>query len=154
MSLVKKILLAVFIVFIVIQFIQPARNKSGQVLPTDITKSYNVSDTVQAVLKMACYDCHSNSTHYPWYMNIQPMGWMMANHIKNGKAELNFNQFGSYSIRRQRSKLKSIASQIKDDEMPLSSYKLMHVNAGLTGQQKQLIIQWAQTLKDSLTTKN
>lgn len=67
-----KILLAVFIVFIIIQFIQPAHNTSDQVLPTDITKICTVPDSVQHVLKVACYDCHSNNTRYPLYSYIQP----------------------------------------------------------------------------------
>lgn len=151
---ILKILLAVLIALIAIQFIQPAHNSSEQVLPTDITKFYAVPMQVQNVLKTSCYDCHSNNTSYPWYSKIQPGAWFMANHVKNGKADLNFSEFGSYSLRKQQHKLKSIASQITDDEMPVSSYKLMHTNAKLTSQQKQLLIQWAQTLKDSLTTKN
>jgi len=78
----------------------------------------------------------------------------MANHIKEGKSELNFSEFGSYSSRRQISKLNGIANSIKDDIMPLSSYKLMHKNAKLNTNQKTLIIYWAQQLKDSLSAKN
>ena len=126
MTFPKKILFAIGIVFITIQFFRPARNKSNQVPDTDISKMVTTSDSVQAVLKNACYDCHSNNTNYPWYSNIQPMGWLMAKHIKKGKDELNFSEFGSYSPRRQLSKLNGIANSIKDDIMPLSSYKMMH----------------------------
>lgn len=150
MSRIKKIGLAILIVLTGIQFMQPARNKSGQVLPTDMASMYKMPDMVQTILKVACYDCHSNNTNYPWYTYVQPVGWMLANHIKNGKKELNFSEFGSYTARRQKSKLKSIASQIKDNEMPLSSYTIMHKNARLTKEQKQLIITWAQQKKDSL----
>jgi len=94
MGLFKKILLVILIVFIAIQFIIPARNTSGQVLPTDITKTVNIPDKVLDVFKNSCYDCHSNNTRYPWYVNIQPMGWVMASHIKNGKENLNFSEFG------------------------------------------------------------
>ncbi|WP_173820176.1 heme-binding domain-containing protein, partial [Niastella vici] len=94
MSPIKKMLLGVLIVFVVIQFIQPARNKNGQVLAADISKMYSLPENVQATLKTACYDCHSNNTQYPWYVNIQPAGWMLARHIKQGKAELNFSEFG------------------------------------------------------------
>ena len=154
MRLFKKILLSLLIVLIVIQFIKPARNVSGQVLPADIAKIYSVPDSVQRVLKTACYDCHSNNTNYPWYANIQPMSWLLAHHVKEGKAELNFSEFGSYTIRRQRSKLKSIASQVKDGEMPIWSYTLMHKDANLSKEEKALIIDWATKIKDSLTTKN
>ncbi|MFA5820031.1 MAG: heme-binding domain-containing protein [Bacteroidales bacterium] len=154
MSFTKKIILAIAIVFIAIQFIQPAHNKSGQVLATDISKTVSISDSVQALLKNTCYDCHSNNTNYPWYLNIQPMDWLMAKHIIKGKEALNFSEFGSYSPRRQLSKLNGIANSIKDDIMPLSSYKLMHKNAQLSTNEKALFINWAQQSKDSLSAKN
>ena len=154
MSRVKKILLVILVVIIAIQFIQPARNKSGQVLPTDISKVYSLPTQVQSLIKNACYDCHSNNTNYPWYTTIQPVGWMLARHIKNGKAELNFSEFGDYSIRKQRSKLNSIAKTIDDGTMPLSTYTLIHKNAILTKEDKALIIDWANNTKDSLSSKN
>ena len=154
MKPIKKILLFIGIVFITIQFIQPAHNKSGQVLPTDFTKVYAVPSNVQPILQNACYDCHSNNTNYPWYSNIQPMAWMMARHIKNGKEKLNFSEFGSYSSRRQISKLKGIANQIKDDEMPLSSYKLMHSKASITNEEKDLLINWFNKTADILSAAN
>lgn len=146
----KKIGSTVLIVLIGIQFIQPARNENGQTLPTDISKTVFIPGNVKSLLQTACNDCHSNNTNYPWYANIQPMGWLLANHIKDGKAELNFSEFGSYPQRRQQSKLKSIASQVKDDEMPLASYAFLHKNARLTKEEKALIIDWALNAKDSL----
>lgn len=154
MSLLKKILIALFIVFVAIQFIQPAHNKSNRILATDISGVVKIPDSVQTLLKNACYDCHSNNTNYPWYSNIQPMGWLLARHIKNGKMDLNFSEFGVYSIRRQQSKLKSIGSQITDGEMPLSSYKWMHPKARLSAGEKTLIVAWAQKVKDSLNREH
>jgi len=154
MGLTKKILLAIGIVFIAIQFIHPAHNKSSEVLATDISKTVSISDSVQAVLKNACYDCHSNNTNYPWYSNVQPMGWLMAKHIRKGKEALNLSEFGSYSSRKQISKLNGIANSIKDDIMPLSSYKLMHKNAQFSANEKTLVINWAQQSEDSLSAKN
>ncbi len=146
-------MLATLIVSVLIQFIQPARNKSGQALPKDIIKAYSMPDTVQTILKNACYDCHSNNTAYPWYVDIQPMGWLMAKHIKNGKADLNFSEFGSYSLRRQTSKLRSIANSIKDGTMPLPSYTWMHKSARLTTDEKAVIINWMTKTKDNLSIK-
>ena len=151
MKLYKKILLALLIVFIAIQFIQPAHNISGQVLPTDITKTVNVPDKVLDIFKNACYDCHSNNTRYPWYVHIQPMGWMMARHIKNGKDNLNFNDFGSYSKRKQANKLRSIETSIKEGTMPLSSYVSMHTDARLSAEDKKLFTDWVSVAKDSLS---
>lgn len=154
MGRIKKILLGLLIAFIVIQFIQPARNKNGQVIATDISKMVSLPQDVQTTLKTACYDCHSNNTNYPWYTNIQPVGWMMARHIKEGKEELNFSEFGSYSERRQLSKLKAIGNSIQDGAMPLASYTFIHKNARLTKEEKAQIIDWAKITRDSLANKN
>jgi hypothetical protein len=154
MSRFKKIILALLFVFIAIQFIQPAHNKSEQVLPADFSNIYTAPVNIKAILQNACYDCHSNNTNYPWYSGIQPMAWMMRRHISNGKEKLNFSEFGSYPKRRQISKLKSIANQVKDNEMPLSSYKWMHKKANLSKDEKTLLMDWMQHKADSLSTNN
>ena len=146
-----KILLISGILIIALQLIRPVHNKNGQVQTTDISKVITIPDTVQILLKNACYDCHSNNTDYPWYSNIQPMGWLMAYHIKQAKNQLNFSAFGSYPQRRQLSKLDGTANSIKDDIMPLKSYKIMHKSAKLNAVEKSLLINWAQLSIDSLS---
>ncbi len=154
MRLYKKIFSALLIVFIAIQFIQPARNKNGQVLPADITKTVNVPDNVLSTFQKACYDCHSDNTRYPWYMNVQPMGWMMAYHIKNGKENLNFSEFGNYSKRKQANKLRAIGKSIDEGSMPISSYTIMHADAKLSKESKGLIKDWVTKTRDSLLATN
>jgi hypothetical protein len=149
MRRIQIILLTIGILMIAIQFIRPARNQNKQVLLTDISKSVTIPDSVQSILTNACYDCHSNNTNYPWYVNIQPTGWLMAKHINQGKEELNFSEFGNYSPRRQISKLNGIANSIEDDIMPLPSYRFMHKNARLSENEKSLVIRWIQNTEDS-----
>lgn len=146
MSRLKQILLAILVVFIVIQFIQPVRNKSGQVLSTDISNTYSIPENVYTLLKNACYDCHSNNTNYPFYSYVQPIRWIMESDIKKGKEKLNFSEFGTYSSRRRNSKWIDIEKRIKDGTMPLSSYKLMHKNARLTIDEKKLIYDWIEKI--------
>jgi hypothetical protein len=150
----KKISVLVFLLLVVIQFIRPPRNRSAKIMPTDITKMYDMPDTLRIYFRTACYDCHSNETNYPWYSNIQPVGWVLANHIEKGKHDLNFSEFGSYSIRKQQSKLQAIANSIHDGTMPLSSYTIFHRNTRLTDDVKASIIDWANKIKDSLKLKN
>jgi hypothetical protein len=150
MKLLRKILLGLLVMLILIQFIQTPRNKSNELRSTDLTKTFSVPQDVLNILKTACYDCHSNNTNYPWYSKVQPLGWLLANHIKEGKAELNFNEFGSYSMRRQTSKLNAIANSIKDGSMPLGSYILLHKNARLSDEENASLIDWAAGTKDSL----
>lgn len=144
---IRKIAIIGLIIFLLMQLYQPARNLDyGQVLPVHIEKVYSIPSNVHDILTTSCYDCHSNNTHYPWYSYIQPARAFMDSHIKDGKKDLNFSEFGNYSKRKQQSKLKAIAKEIKSGEMPLSSYTLIHKNAILTDIQKQEIITWINTL--------
>lgn len=138
------------IISICIQFIQPLRNQSDVVPATHIERVYTVPQNVKTILAQSCYDCHSNNTRYPWYSRIQPGAWYMAEHIKKGKEELNFSEFGEYSARRQRNKFRAMAGQVKDGEMPLSSYTLIHRNAVLSPRDKQVLIAWFSTMEDSI----
>jgi hypothetical protein len=97
---------------------------------------------VSASLKKACYDCHSNSSQYPWYNNIQPVAWWLQHHIDEGKSALNFNEFTTYSLKKQDHKLEEIAEAITDGWMPLKPYKLAHSESQLSEEEKKAIIQW------------
>jgi hypothetical protein len=152
---IKKILTSGFIIFLLIQFYQPARNLDyGQVFAVHITKLYNVPSNVKTILHTSCYDCHSNNTGYPWYSYIQPVRMFMDNHIKEGKENLNFSEIGNYSERKQVNKLERIVKQIKADEMPLASYTLIHKNAVLTQENKKVLINWVERTRDSIAAQN
>lgn len=125
-----------------VQFIRPEQNNKSNPSAIAITKMITVPANVQIILKKACYDCHSNHTDYPWYSNIQPIAWVLNNHIKEGKSNINFSEFGSYSARRQKSKLSAVADAIKDKTMPLASYTFIHREARLSEKQKKLVTNW------------
>ena len=143
-----KLVLVIFIgVLFIIQFYQPARNLDKNILtPLHISETMDVPVNVMQILKSSCFDCHSNNTNYPWYSYIQPVRSIMERHIKNGKENLNFSEFGSYSRRKQDNKLDRIAKQIKSNEMPLPSYLLIHSDAKLSEIEKTEIINWINDL--------
>jgi hypothetical protein len=153
MSLIKKILVVLVIAIIGIQFLRPSPNERSLVKTSDISMVVRVPDTVMILLKNACYDCHSYYTNYPWYSNIQPIGWLISSHIQKAKNELNFSEFGNYSQRRQVSKLEGMANSIKDDIMPLKAYKLMHKTAQLSTIEKSVLINWVNQSIDSVQIK-
>lgn len=142
----RKIALSMLLILIVIQFFQPQKNQSSELLAADITKVTNVPDDVLHILKTSCYDCHSNNTVYPWYNNLQPVAWWLNNHIKEGKERLNFSEFGNYTFDKSRKKLRGIAREIEEGEMPLTSYTVIHRNAILDEAQKNLVINWAENV--------
>lgn len=139
--------LAVLVVAIVlvIQVIPVERNVSTVPPGQSFEKTEKVPANVAAILKVSCYDCHSNNTRYPWYSELQPGAYFMAQHIKEGKEELNLDEFNNYSKRRKKAKIKSIISQIEKEEMPLKSYLLLHPDAGLTPNKKKVLLQFFQS---------
>ncbi|WJJ96417.1 heme-binding domain-containing protein [Algibacter luteus] len=150
MKAVKIIAIVLLVAFVGIQFMPVERNQSDGVPKTDFMLVNDVPSDIKNKLQVSCYDCHSNNTQYPWYNKVQPVAWFLEDHIKEGKAELNFNEWADYSDRRKKSKLKSIISQIRDDEMPLTSYTLIHGEAKFSENDKKEITQWLERLMDSI----
>lgn len=148
--MVKKILLLLLLVFVIIQFFKPAKNISATASTANITDYYTTSDEVKTLLKDACYDCHSNNTEYPWYSNIQPLSWVLSNHVVKGKKKFNFDDFMNYSQKRKDHKLDELVDEIKEGEMPLKPYSLLHKEARLTDVQKQQIIDWANNVRTQI----
>lgn len=132
-------------IVLVIQVIPVERNVSTVPPGQSFEKTEKVPANVAAILKVSCYDCHSNNTRYPWYSELQPGAYFMAQHIKEGKEELNLDEFNDYSKRRKKAKIKSIISQIEKEEMPLKSYLLLHPDAGLTPNKKKVLLQFFQS---------
>lgn len=150
MKVLKIIAWIALIAFVVIQFFPMDYNQSETLPQTDFMLVNKVPATVEKSLQVSCYDCHSNYTKYPWYNKVQPVAWFLEDHIKEGKAELNFNEWDSLSSRRKTSKLRSIIKQIESGEMPLDSYTLIHRDAKFSKEETEEIINWVTQLKDSL----
>jgi Haem-binding domain len=149
----RKLALLLLAALIIIQFFRPAKNIGSTMSSNDISKAWPVPPNVDTILQASCYDCHSNNTRYPWYFNIQPVAWWLNDHILEGKKEINFSEFASYRVRRQYKKMEEIIEQVKEDEMPLYSYTLLHRNAGLSKDQKLSLTSWAAAIRDSIKVK-
>jgi hypothetical protein len=143
MKIIKKIAVVLLLVLIAIQFYRPARNTAqGDHTAIFITET-NPPEDVNLILKNTCYDCHSNNTRYPWYNNIVPVSYWLADHVKHAKEELNFSAWENYSSKKKSHKLEEVVEVIEESEMPLKEYTWTHAEAKLTDAQKQAIIKWA-----------
>lgn len=149
-NIIKKILIGVVILFVVIQFFRPEKNIATADSPNAIGLHYPVPEDVNALLRTSCTDCHSNNTRYPWYSNIQPVAWWLQDHVDEGKRKFNFDEFNSYDAKKKQKKLKEVVEMIEEDEMPLTSYTLIHRTAALSAQDKAKIIAWAKALQVSI----
>ena len=147
--MIKKILIGLLVIFVVMQAFRPEKNLSGDV-SKDVSTFYPVPENVQAILNRSCADCHSNKTNYPWYAEVQPVAWWLNDHVTDGKKHFNLNNFGNWRIAMQNHKLEELIEQVKEGEMPMESYTLIHKDAKLSEDDKTLLVGWAQGIMDSL----
>jgi mono/diheme cytochrome c family protein len=146
MKKLLKIVFIVIVVFLVVaQFIRPSQVNP----PIDPTKTLAanapVPANIQQMFDRSCNDCHSNRTVYPWYSNVAPVSWLLADDIKDGRREVNFSEWGNYTQKRRLRKLKEICDQVKERDMPLKKYLPLHPDAKLSDADRAAICAWAQT---------
>ena len=145
--MVRKIFIALLVILVIIQFIRPEKNISAETVTAgDVSKVHSIPDNVHQLLIKKCYDCHSNNTAYPWYSNIQPVGWWLANHVEEGKGELNFSEFSVYDKKKADHKLEELIEVAEEGTMRLKSYTLLHPETKLTAEDKELIVGWVNSL--------
>ena len=151
--MLKKIALGLLAVFAVMQFFRPDKNLAAAAPfagPDDITALLPPPPDVRATLAAACYDCHSDHTRYPWYAAVQPLAWWLADHVKDGRRELNFSRFATYSKQRQLDRLGAVADEVRERKMPLSSYTWTHGDAQLTEPQVAALAAWAEAAAEKI----
>jgi Haem-binding domain len=153
MKYVKVFFLFLLGAFLIMQLIaRPKKNinKGPEATANHISKIIPVPENIAGILKRACNDCHSNNTNYPWYANIMPVGWILDNHVKDGKKELNFDEFATYKSKRQSKKLDEVADEVKEGKMPIGNYTKLHKEARLTEEEKNALINWAMAAKNTI----
>ena len=137
-----KFSIGIIVLLVLIQFVPVKKNQGVSEDGMDIFSYYNVdeNDSAVKVIKSSCYDCHSNTTAYPWYNNIAPVSWYLAKHINNGKKHLNFTEWDYMDDPKKEHKIEECIEMITEDEMPLTSYTLVHRDAKLSSEEKALLL--------------
>jgi hypothetical protein len=98
---------------------------------------------VKAVLRRACYDCHSNETAWPWYSRLAPLSWRLARDVREGRAALNFSTWNRYGTQEQVEKLRMSWVYETEGQMPPWFYLPAHRDAQLSAKDRALLRQWA-----------
>ncbi|KAA2216830.1 MULTISPECIES: heme-binding domain-containing protein [Maribacter] len=143
MKLIRKILIGLLVVFIAIQFYRPEKNLSKENDTAMFLRETNPPEEVRDILQNSCFDCHSNNTVYPWYNNIAPVSFWLADHIEEGKSELNFSEWETYSDKKKDHKLEELYEETERRSMPLKEYTWTHKEAKLTEAQIEAVVKWA-----------
>ena len=153
MKALKWILLALAAAAVIVQFIRPEKNISKDTTPFSLAQHYPVPPSIQLVLQRSCNDCHTNNTVYPWYAEIQPLGWWLNKHIRDGKRGVNFDEYAGYRLMKQYHRFNDIIEQLQEAKMPLPSYLLIHGYAKVSEGEKNEIVQWCTAMRDSMKAK-
>jgi hypothetical protein len=149
----KKIGLSIIVLAVLIQFIRPSKNTGEAEGKNDLSHSVTIPDTIRTILKVACYDCHSDHTDYRWYHEIMPVGWWLSAHVEDGKKHLNFSQFRLYNDKKKDHKLEEIAEEVEHGEMPLGSYTWLHKDAKLSEEQIKMLKAWVEQQRQEIKSK-
>ena len=143
----KNIGIALVLILIISQFFRIDKTNATFDNNNDFIAMNKPSEEVATILKTSCYDCHSNTTVYPWYTNIAPVSWWIKDHVNEGSHHLNFSIWGTYKTKKQDHKLEECVGEVEEGEMPLSSYTLMHGNATLSKEQQKLLADWFNSIR-------
>lgn len=146
----KIVVVVLFAAFIVLQFYRPDRTAPPVVEAETLEASAQIPENVEAILTRSCSDCHTNKTNYPWYSQIAPVSLFLANHISEGRRNLNFSIWNTYETNRKRRKLDQICEQVTEKEMPLPSYLWIHWSSKLSDEDIRTLCDWADKEKARL----
>lgn len=141
-KVLKYALMVIAVGLVVIQFINRPEKINEPVSENDIIENLNVNPEMAGMLKAACYDCHSNQPKYPWYASVAPISWEIAEHIEEGRDELNFSEWATFTARRRDHKLEEIIELVESGEMPMPNYVRMHSEAKLYSDQVEMLKNW------------
>ena len=116
---------------VVIQFVPYGRDHTNPPVTQDAP--WPSAEARQLAVR-ACYDCHSNETRWPWYSNVAPMSWFVQDHIDDGRNNLNFSEWD------RPQDTDELAESVREGEMPLRSYLVLHSSARLSGAEREELL--------------
>lgn len=117
------------LLFAVIQIVPYGHSRTNP--PVSAEPAWDNPDTRELARK-ACFDCHSNETEWPLYSRLAPVSWLVQRDVQEGRAHLNFSEWN-----RPQKEADEAAEVVREGEMPMPIYQLMHAHARLSDQDRQ-----------------
>lgn len=142
-KVVKIAVIVLVLSFAALQFVRPNFTNPPVVESETVAASTSVPHDVQSILARSCNDCHSNTSKFPWYSQVSPFSWFLADHIEDGRHDLNFDSWNTYNREKKMHKLDEICEQVEKGFMPLGEYLWLHREAVMTEADKTILCDWA-----------
>ena len=146
----KWAVIAIGVALILIQIIRPDRTNPEFDRTKDFASVPGADTAIAALLRRACYDCHSFESSWPWYSNVAPVSWVVVDDVQEGRRHVNFSLWGKYPPSRRAQSLDDIHDQITLHNMPLPKYLLLHPEARLTQAERDSVVAWADREREKL----
>lgn len=142
----KKLAITAVGLMAVIQFVPAAPPKSNPSFDASrgFERVMQPSVEVSAILKRACYDCHSNETVWPAYSYVAPVSWLVQKHVADGRRHLNFSEWllPTEAAFTDWNGFEKICTEINTGNMPMAGYVKLHPAAMLTELDKKTVCGW------------
>lgn len=138
----KRVLVAGALVALLLSaslLIKPVHN-----LP--VTHPMQAPPEVTAVLRRACYDCHSNETRLNWLDKMAPASFLVAKDVNTARSRFNFSTWDTLSLADQQGKMWEMVNMVLNGKMPLATYTALHPEARLSEQDIAVLKKYAQDI--------
>lgn len=110
-----------------------------------VTGDLDAPAPVKAILKAACYDCHSNETTWPWYSRVAPVSWLVARDVRSGRRHVNFSTWDQYDADRRYAIARRALKEVQRGKMPPWFYVIKHPDGKMTPEKQAVLEAWAKT---------
>jgi Haem-binding domain len=123
----------------------PARTNPPVIASHTLQGATHVPAHVDALLRRACMDCHSNETRWPWYSRVAPLSWDVAADVARARKAMNLSEWAVRTQQRPAAAIGTLTAMcagVQQDRMPLSKYRLLHPEARLTKGEKDDLCAW------------
>ena len=142
--LARWFLVALAVFLVVAQLVPVERSNPPSDPQQHLVARLSPPQNVAAVLDRSCRDCHTNETTWPWYSRVAPASWLLVHDVKEGRAHLNFSEWGKLNQRRAARKLEEVCEEVRSGAMPLGKYTLLHPSAKLQPAEVEAICGWTE----------
>ncbi len=146
-KIIKTVSMVIAILLVITQFFPIDKTNPPVDTAQDFIQNTKPPTEIAAMLKTACYGCHSHTTKYPWYTNIQPLAWWIKGHVDNGNKHLNYSTWSTYSAKKKAHKIEEMVEMVEGKEMPMLSYMVAHNEAWIDAGQRKALVDWFKTLE-------
>jgi Haem-binding domain len=146
----RRSLVTAAALFLVAQLWRPERANPPTDAAQTLAAQVQVPRDVQGILDRSCRDCHTYETRWPWYSRVAPASWLLARDVATGRDELNLSDWGQYDAETAGEQLEAICEQVREREMPLPAYVMLHGEARLTGGDVETLCRWTEVARRAL----